>query len=183
MRTIVDPANALGRGLAAIRAEYQVPEGFPDAVMAEAEQAAAKEPGPRADRTDRHFVTLDPATATDLDQAFAIEAAGGDFLLHYAIADIGWFVADAPAVDAEAWHRGTTLYLPDGKASLYPPVLSEGAASLLPDGERPAVIFTVRVAGDGAATLDGVERALVRSRAKLAYDTVRDEELPAGFAR
>ena len=53
-----------------------------------------------------------------------------------------------------------TLYLPDGKAGLYPPVLSEGAASLLPDGPRPAVIFTVRIAPDGARPLDGAERAI-----------------------
>jgi exoribonuclease R len=128
------------------------------------------------------FVTLDPAPSTDLDQAFAIEASGGDLILHYAIADVAWFVDDGGAIDAEAWRRGATLYLPDGKAGLYPPVLAEGAASLLPDGPRPAVVFTVRVAGDGAVLLDGVERAIVRSRAKLAYENVADGDLPAGFA-
>ena len=76
---------------------------------------------------------------------------------------------DGDPIDAEAWRRGATLYLPDGKASLYPAALSERAASLLPDGPRPAVIFTVRIAGDGAAHLDGAERGLIRSRAKLAY--------------
>ena len=55
---------------------------------------------------------------------------------------------------------------------LYPPALSEGAASLLPDGPRPAVVFTVRVGPDGDARLDGVERAVVHSRAKLAYEPV-----------
>ena len=82
------------------------------------------------------FVTLDPASSTDLDQAFAIETAGADLLLHYAIADVAWFVADGDALDREAWARGETLYLPDGKASLYPPAIGEGAASLLPDGPR-----------------------------------------------
>ena len=47
------------------------------------------------DRTDRPFVTLDPAGSTDLDQAFAIERAGADVVLHYAIADVGWFVDPA----------------------------------------------------------------------------------------
>lgn len=128
------------------------------------------------------FVTLDPATSTDLDQAFAIERAGGDLVLHYAIADVAWFVADGDVVDAEAWRRGESQYLPDGKVSLYPPVLSEGAASLLPDGPRPAMVFAVRVAGDGAVRLDGADRAIIRSRAKLAYDSVRDDDLPADFA-
>ena len=78
--------------------------------------------------------------------------------------------------------RPGTSYLPDGKASLYPPVLCEKAASLLPDGPRPAVVFTVRVAPDGAVKLDGAERALIRSRAKLAYDAVQPGQLPAPFA-
>ena len=43
------------------------------------------------------FVTLDPATSTDLDQAFSIEASGSDLLLHYAIADVAWFVEDGDA--------------------------------------------------------------------------------------
>jgi exoribonuclease R len=61
-------------------------------------------------------------------------------------------------------------------------VLSEGAASLLPDGPRPAVVFTVRVAEDGAVRLDAAERAIIRSGAKLAYDTAHSADLPAGFA-
>lgn len=182
MKTIADPANSLSRGLAAIRTRFQVPEGFPPAVLAAAEAAARRAPTEHVDRTARHFVTLDPASATDLDQAFAIEPSGADLLLHYAIADVAWFVADGDPLDIEAWHRGTTLYLPDGRAGLYPSILSEGAASLLPDGPRPAVIFTVRVASDGTVRLDGAERAIIRSNAKLAYDSVRDADLPLGFA-
>lgn len=182
MKTIADPANSLSRGLAAIRTRFQVPEDFPPPVLAAADAAARRAPTEHADRTDRHFVTLDPASATDLDQAFAIEPSGADLLLHYAIADVAWFVADGDALDTEAWRRGTTLYFPDGKAGLYPRALSEGAASLLPDGPRPAVIFTVRVAPDGAVHLDGAERAIIRSNAKLAYDSVRDADLPPGFA-
>ena len=114
-------------------------------------------------------------------QAFAIETSGSDLILRYAIADIGWFVADDDPVDTEAWMRGETIYMPDEKVSLYPPVLCEGAASLLPDGDKPAIIFIVRIASDGGAMLDGAERAVVRSRAKLGYATVGPEDLPAGF--
>lgn len=182
MKALADPSFALADGLAAIRRQYQVPDAFPAPVLAAAEAAAKRAPSEHADRTALPFVTLDPASSTDLDQAFAIERSGGDLLLHYAIADIAWFVDDGDAIDAEAWARGATQYLPDGKAGLYPPVLSEGAASLLPDGPRPATIFTVRIAPDGLAALDGAERAIVKSRAKLAYDAVSDADLPADFA-
>ena len=181
MKTLRDPDQLLADGLIAIREQFQIPASFPPQVLAAAESAAQRRPGEHIDRTATNFVTLDPASSTDLDQAFAIEASGSDLLLHYAIADVAWFIADGDAVDAEAWQRGTTTYLPDGKAGLYPPVLSEMAASLLPDGPRPAVVFTVRVAPDGAVKLDGAERALIQSRAKLAYDTVQDADLPAGF--
>ncbi|MDO7844330.1 RNB domain-containing ribonuclease [Sphingomonas immobilis] len=182
MKTLADPTNALARGLAAIRAQYQVPADFPPEVTAAAEAAAQRAPTDHVDRTATRFVTLDPAPSTDLDQAFAIEASGGDLLLHYAIADVAWFVEDGDAIDTEAWKRGETIYLPDGKAPLYPAILSQNAASLLPTGPRPAVVFTVRVARDGAVKLDGVERALIRSQAKLAYETVTDADLPPDFA-
>ena len=181
MKTLTDPSCALADGLAAIRSEFSVPPAFPAEVLAAAGAAAQRIPAEHVDRTSMAFVTLDPASSTDLDQALAIETSGADLMLHYAIADVAWFVEDGGVVDLEAWRRGETLYLPDGEAGLYPPVLSEGAASLLPDGPRPAVIFTIRVGGDGGVCLDGAERALIRSRAKLAYDDVRDTDLPPGF--
>ena len=94
MKALVDPSNALAIGLAAIRMQYQVPDGFPPEVLAAAEAAAKRVPTAHADRMEMPFVTLDPASSTDLDQAFTIERAGADLLLHYAIADVAWFVDD-----------------------------------------------------------------------------------------
>jgi exoribonuclease R len=181
VKAIVDRQRVLGDGLAAIRTQFQLPKGFASEAEAAAQAAAKQALTDHIDRTAVPFVTLDPASSTDLDQAFALDQSGSDLILRYAIADVGWFVPDGSPVDTEAWARGETIYMPDGKISLYPPVLCEGAASLLPDGDKPAILFIVRVASDGAATLDGVERAIVRSRAKLGYATVRPEDLPAGF--
>ncbi len=181
MKSLRDTAQALGDGLAAIRSQFQLPAVFPPESEAAAETAARQTFTDRVDRTNIPFVTLDPLSSTDLDQAFAIEQSGTDLILRYAIADVGSFVPEGDPVDTEAWKRGQTIYMPDGKISLYPTVLCEGAASLLPDGDRPAVIFTVRVAAEGATSLDGVERAIVRSCAKLGYATVRPQDLPNGF--
>jgi exoribonuclease R len=175
--------DAFAGGLARIREQFQVPAAFPPEVVAAAEATVSKGPGPEhVDRTDVAFVTLDPASATDLDQAFAIARDGEDVVLRYAIADVGWFVRPGDALDREAWRRGVTIYLPDAKAPLYPPLLSERAASLLPDGPRPAVVFVVRIGVDGGAVLEGAERAVIRSRAKLAYETVGEDDLPPDFA-
>jgi len=181
MKTIRDPGHALGAGLAEIRKQFQLTAAFPQHVTQAAERAAKRALTEHVDRTSMPFVTLDPASSTDLDQALSIERSGKDLLLHYAIADVAWFVDDGDALDEEAWQRGTSQYLPDGKVSLYPAAIGEAAASLLPDGPRPAVVFTSRIMPDGDVQLEGAERALIRSRAKLAYATVRQEDLPDGL--
>ena len=181
MKAIKDRPGALDEGLAAIRTQFQLPGGFSADVQEAAEAAARKPLTNHIDRSEIPFVTLDPVSSTDLDQAFAIEQSGNDLVLRYAIADVAWFVADGDPVDLEAWRRGETIYMPDERISLYPSILSEGAASLLPDAPKPAIVFTVRVASDGGCSFDGAERAVVRSRAKLGYATVSSADLPTGF--
>ena len=181
MRIRADLTDDIVEGLQEIRHQFEIPAEFPAEVLQAAESAATRKPTAHVDRTDWPFVTLDPATSTDLDQAFHIETNGSDIVLHYAIANVAWFVDDGDPVDTEAWQRGMTQYLPDGKAGLYPPVLAEGAASLLPDGDRPSVVFHVRIGTDGNSKLDGVERSVIRSHAKLAYESVKSDQLPAAF--
>ncbi len=153
-----------------IRADIGIPEAFPPEVLAEAERSAREPRLPDAQLTDVRFVTLDPPESLDLDQAFHLERrAQGGFRLRYAIADAAAFVTPGGVVDAEAHRRAETAYSPDGRAHLYPPVLSEGAASLLPDGPRPAVVWRVDVDADGLTVDAEVRRALVSSRAKLGY--------------
>ena len=61
-------------------------------------------------------------------------------------------------------------------------MLSQGAASLLPDQDRPCVLLTVAVAPDGSVVLRSAEHAVVRSRAQLAYETAAGDSLPALLA-
>ncbi|PSM41371.1 ribonuclease II [Streptomyces dioscori] len=175
----------LRAALRALRTELGVPEDFPPDVLAEAERAA-REPTPpdhgtRADATDIPFFTVDPPTSTDLDQAMHLSRRPHGYRVRYAIADVAAFVVPGGALDAEAHRRVTTLYFPDGKTPLHPPVLSEGAASLLPDGTRPAVLWTIDLDADGNPTATDVRRALVRSRAKLDYAGVQ-RQIDAGTA-
>src|SRR3954452_2725139 len=114
---------------------------------------------PDLDRTDIPFVTIDPATSMDLDQALHIERSGSGYVVHYAIADVAAFVSPGDPVDEEAHRRGETLYAPDSKIPLHPTVLSEGAASLLPDTLRPALLWSIKVDAEGEGTEVHVERA------------------------
>ena len=148
---------------AAVRAEFALPDGFPPAVLAEAARAAASRPaGERVDATDVELVTIDPPGSKDLDQALGVTRRGDGFRVHYAIADLGAVVVPGGALDDEVRKRGQTIYLPDGSVPLHPPVLSEGASSLLPDGPRPAVLWTIDLDGAGERTAVEVHRATVR---------------------
>jgi len=158
---------------AAIRAEFEVPEEFPPDVLAEAARLADRPPLPELDATDVPLVTLDPVGSRDLDQAVHLAARGTGFRVTYAIADVGAFVASGSALDREARRRGQTLYSPDRRTPLHPPELSEGAASLLPDGVRPAAVWTIDLDADGEPVEVQVRRARVRSRAQLDYPAMQ----------
>src|SRR4051794_17509678 len=160
--------------LTSLRAELELPTAFPPEAVAQAEAAATTDwRAGRTDSTDVPLVTLDPVGARDLDQAFAIERAGAGFRVWYAIADVGAFVTPGSAVDVEAHRRGQTLYLPDGRILLHPSALSEGAASLLPNEDRPAVLWRFELDADGEPTSTDVRRAVVRSRAQLDYPSLQ----------
>ncbi|KOU53886.1 RNB domain-containing ribonuclease [Streptomyces sp. WM6378] len=172
----------LRAALTALRTTLDVPADFPADVVAEAERAARDPRLPSHDATGIEFFTIDPPTSTDLDQAMHLERRpGGGYRVHYAIADVAAFVTPGGALDAEAHRRVTTLYFPDEKTPLHPVLLSEGAASLLPDQTRPALLWQIDLDADGATTATDVRRALVRSRAKLDYEGVQ-KQLDTGTA-
>ncbi|WP_152360400.1 RNB domain-containing ribonuclease [Microlunatus speluncae] len=169
-------------GLTALRAELQVPDEFPADVVAAAEAAARAIPLPELDRTDLELITIDPEGSRDLDQALHLAPDGDGFVVSYAIADVGAFVEPGGPIDLEAQRRGQTLYAPDRRTPLHPPALSEGAASLLPDQVRPAVLWTIRLDAAGKQADVTVQRARVRSREQLTYVQAQ-AEIDGGSAR
>ncbi|MFZ2238349.1 MAG: RNB domain-containing ribonuclease, partial [Gordonia amarae] len=153
----------------AIRTELGVAEDYGDDALAEAHNATDRHAGDREDRTDLPFVTIDPPSSMDLDQAVHIARDGDDLIIDYAIADVAALIEPEGALDQESRRRGTTVYFPDGSVPLHPRELSEGAGSLLPDQIRPCVLWTIRVSGAGDPVQVKVRRAIVRSVAKLNY--------------
>lgn len=168
-----DVGSALMARFLAIREEFEIPRSFPPDVVAEAEQAAAAADLPDRDETGVPFVTIDPPTSRDLDQAMFIERRGDGYRVRYAIADVPAFVRAGGALDAEARRRGQTVYCPDTRVQLHPSELSEGAASLLPGEVRPAFVWDMLLAADGEGTDVSVYRALVRSDRRYDYAEVQ----------
>ncbi|MBT2485549.1 MULTISPECIES: RNB domain-containing ribonuclease [unclassified Microbacterium] len=174
----------LASALVALRETLDAPVEFPEDVLAEAEASTVDTP--ELDLRDIPFATLDPEGSRDLDQAFHLERDGSGYTVRYAIADVPGFVIAGGAVDAEARRRGQTLYAADGRIPLHPPVLSEDRASLLPDVDRPALVWTFSLDSIGVVSAFRLERAMIRSRAQLDYRSTqesldRDEDGPAAL--
>ncbi|WP_430295692.1 RNB domain-containing ribonuclease [Sinomonas sp. B1-1] len=172
---------ALAEAFAALREEFQLASEYPAPALREAEAAIADLRLPEADATGVEFVTIDPPSSTDLDQALHIERDGAGYRVRYAIADVPAFVRPHGELDAETRRRGQTVYAPDAKVPLHPHGISDDAGSLLEDAVRGAFVWDFSLGADGAVTRVGLARARVRSRAKLSYAQVQ-EEIDAGTA-
>jgi len=145
-------------------------------------------------RTDlRHlpFITIDPASARDHDDAvFAEERKPAPALrvegqterpgaprqpgwtrrLWVAIADVSHFVEAGGFIDSEARRRANSFYFPDRSIPMLPERLSSDLCSLRPEVDRLAMVVELRI-GAGGLVLDALfHEAVIRSRARLAYE-------------
>ncbi|CAN5352530.1 RNB domain-containing ribonuclease [soil metagenome] len=142
-------------------------------MVADAKGSVERGPRHAGRRLDLPLVTIDPPESQDLDQALHIERTATGYLVHYAIADVAAFVRPGGAMDIESWTRVVTLYSPDTRTPLYPPQLSEDGASLLPDKDRPALVWALTLDASGGLTAFEFGRRIVRSIAKLDYARVQ----------
>lgn len=150
------------------------------------------------ERTDlRHlpFITIDPARARDHDDAVfaeqrpaepalrvegrparptAARRASWTRRLWVAIADVSHFVEEAGFIDSEARRRGNSFYFPDRSIPMLPERLSSDLCSLRPDVDRLAMVVELRIADDGRVLDALFHEAVIRSRARLAYEEAAD---------
>jgi ribonuclease R len=150
-----------------------IPEDF----SADARGAAARTPAEvqaadlvdRVDLRDRDFVTIDPETARDFDDAVCVERRGDGWRLWVAVADVSAYVRAGTALDREARSRGVSVYLPDRAIPMLPEALSSGICSLMPEVDRLAMVVRLDLDAAGATEATLIEAAVIRSRARLDY--------------
>jgi ribonuclease R len=155
----------------------RLPLAFPAEVLAAAdalpESLPAAEISRRVDLRDRPFVTIDPATARDHDDALCVEASrAGSFRLWVAIADVSHFVAEGSPIDREALRRGNSIYFPDRAIPMLPERLSGDLCSLRPGVDRLVVAVELTVGASGDVARRNFSPAVIRSRARLVYEDV-----------
>ncbi|MEE4378611.1 MAG: ribonuclease R [Candidatus Competibacteraceae bacterium] len=155
---------------------HDIPIEWPEEVLEETQQFSDEVPETaKRERWDlRHLplVTIDGITARDFDDAVYCEKRGQNWRLLVAIADVSWYVQPGTALDKEAHLRGNSVYFPDRAVPMLPEALSNGLCSLNPEVDRLCLVCDMTLNSEGSIIRSRFVEAVMRSHARLTYDTV-----------
>ena len=138
-----------------------------------AEEAARKPPAQfdRIDLTALPTFTIDPVSARDFDDAISAKREEGRIRLWVHIADVTAHMRPGTALEAEAYRRGTSVYVPGAVEPMLPEALSNEACSLVPHRDRSAVTVELEMDADRVVSAS-YHRSVIRSDARLDYPRV-----------
>ena len=160
------------------------PKQFPKKVLDVAQQYVESPPddadGNRLDLTHHKVYTIDDESTKEIDDGISIETLpDGRQQIWIHIADPTRLVQPEDELDQEARRRSTSLYLPTGMISMFPPELATGPMSLVQGQVSPAVSFGVILDNNGEIADYTISASLVKPTYRLTYDDV-DEMLELG---
>ncbi|MEX2451624.1 MAG: ribonuclease R [Rhodospirillales bacterium] len=155
--------------------EHDVPIEIDPQALKEAKAATAAPLQDREDLRDLPLVTIDGEDARDFDDAVWAEPDSDPknpdgWHIIVAIADVAWYVRPGSALDAAAYQRGNSVYLPDKVVPMLPEALSNGWCSLKPKEDRPCLIAHLWINAHGHLQRHKFARAMMRSAARLTYE-------------
>ena len=144
----------------------EIAERIPDVDV----NAALKEG--RKDLRELPFVTIDPKTAKDFDDAVCLIEEENKKTLWIAIADVSHYILPNTALDDEAKTRATSVYLPHTVLPMLPSKLSDNLCSLKEKVPRLAMAISIEIENDW--TVGNVEafESLILVNKNLSYEEV-----------
>ena len=158
--------------------EFEIRDGFPPEVLAEAEERAADPEGDiedeleeRRDLRELTTWTTDPADAQDFDDAISVRKTDEGYRLWVHIADVTHYVSPETAMWEEALERGNTVYLPGYTIHMLPPILAETVCSLVPNEDRLAHTVEMHIDGETLSheSID-IYKSVIHSDARQTYN-------------
>ena len=168
-----DPSTEIEKIVACADIPTEFPEEASEQARSTAREVVSGDLADRIDLRDREFLTIDPETARDFDDAICIEdGPRGGPRVWVAVADVSHYVRPDDALDREAQLRGVSVYLPDRVIPMLPQELSAGICSLNPGVDRLAMVVRLDFDKDGAVKDTGFSAAVIHSRARLDYPGV-----------
>lgn len=127
----------------------------------------------RIDMRDKDFLTIDPETARDFDDAICIEDGPlGGPRVWVAVADVSHYVQPGDAIDNEAQIRGVSVYLPDQVIPMLPMKVSAGICSLNPHVDRCAMVVRMDYDSEMQVKDTAFAAAVIQSSDRLDYPGV-----------
>ncbi len=118
--------------------------------------------------------TIDPVDAKDFDDALSIKMLDkGLFEIGVHIADVSHFVQEGTVLDAEAYARATSVYLPDRVNPMLPERISNELCSLRPNEDKFtfSAVFQMNAKGEVKDTWIG--RTVIHSDHRFTYEDVQ----------
>lgn len=161
---------------ARILTRHRLPTGHSSASSAEASRVASRRASDnhhRRDLTHQLVITIDDDHSHDLDDALAAAPAhNGGLRVWVHVADVAEHVHPNSTLDAAAASTTTSVYLPEHVVHMFPPALSAGRLSLLPEQERDVLTVELLIDAEGAVRSVDLYESRIRSRQRLNYETV-----------
>ena len=166
-------------GIEAIIAERELPVEFPEEVIREAkgmpERVSEKDLKGRVDLRGDLTMTIDPVDARDFDDAVSIHTGeNGVKIVKVSIADVSHYVRERSQLDAEAFKRGTSVYLPDRVIPMLPEKLSNQICSLRPEEDSLTVTAELHYDQTGRVERSEFYPSVIHSKARLNYGQVQE---------
>ncbi|MDO4870151.1 MAG: ribonuclease R [Bacillota bacterium] len=129
----------------------------------------------KSDLRKETIFTIDGEDSKDFDDAVSIGILeNGNFLLGIHIADVSHYVKQGSAMDAEAFARGTSVYLLDQVIPMLPRELSNDLCSLKPGEDRLTLSVDIEIDRQGNTVGHEIYESVICSKARLVYDDVSD---------
>jgi exoribonuclease-2 len=123
----------------------------------------------RKDLTNLDLITIDGQATTDHDDALSIEWDGNQFCLGIHIADVAGCIPKKSAIDKAALDRATSIYTPDLKIPMLPPILAENICSLKANEIRPAISIMAWVNDRAEVSKFDIFPSMVKVKHQLTY--------------
>ena len=124
----------------------------------------------RRDLRDELIITIDGASAKDLDDAISLTRDGqGRQVLGVHIADVSHYVTPYSALDREAFERGTSVYFADRVIPMLPKELSNGICSLHPGVDRLTLSCFMTLDEDAHVVGQEIVKSVIRSVERMTY--------------
>ena len=166
-----------GTDILCIAKEYQLPLGFTEKQLNQAERIAKPvseaDMFGRMDLRDTVMVTIDGEDAKDLDDAVSMEKVGDLYRLGVHIADVANYVQESSALDKEALKRGTSVYLVDRVIPMLPKALSNGICSLNAGEDRLALSCMMDVDDKGNVVNHTIAETVIHVNERMTYTSVK----------